>query len=43
MVSTGLDITPVITGRFPVSGWADAFSAARNGDHGKIILDWTEE
>lgn len=43
MVSTGLDISAVITDRFPASRWEDAFAAARNGDHGKIIIDWTEE
>jgi len=43
MVSTGLDISPVITDRFPTSRWEDAFAAARNGDRGKIIIDWSEE
>ena len=43
MVSTGLDIAPVITDRFPAARWEDAFGAARNGDRGKILIDWTEE
>ena len=43
MVSTGLDISRVITDRFPASRWEDAFAAARNGDRGKIIIDWSEE
>lgn len=43
MVSTGLDISPVITDRFPVSRWEDAFAAARQGGRGKIIIDWSEE
>jgi threonine 3-dehydrogenase len=43
MVSTGLDISPVITGRFPASHWQDAFAAARTGAGGKIIIDWSEE
>jgi threonine 3-dehydrogenase len=41
MVSTGLDVSPVITDRFPASRWEDAFAMARNGDRGKIIIDWT--
>ena len=43
MVSTGLDISRVITDRFPASRWEDAFAAARNGDRGKIIIDWSQE
>jgi threonine 3-dehydrogenase len=43
MVSKGLDISRVITDRFPASRWEDAFAAARSGDRGKIIIDWTEE
>ena len=43
MVSKGLDISRVITDRFPASRWEDAFAAARNGDRGKIIIDWSEE
>ena len=41
MVSRGLDVSPVITDRFPASCWEDAFAMARRGDHGKIIIDWT--
>lgn len=43
MVSKGLDISRVITDRFPASRWEDAFAAARNGDRGKIIIDWSQE
>ena len=43
MVSKGLDISRVITDRFPASRWEDAFAAARNGDRGKIVIDWSEE
>lgn len=43
MVSTGLDISRVITDRFPASRWEDAFATARNGDRGKIIIDWSQE
>jgi threonine 3-dehydrogenase len=41
MVSTGLDISPIITDRFPAARWEDAFAAARNGDRGKVIIDWS--
>ena len=43
MVSTGLDISPIITDRFPASRWEEAFAVARKGDGGKVIIDWTEE
>ena len=41
LVSTGLDVSPVITDHFPPARWEDAFTAARQADHGKILLDWT--
>jgi threonine 3-dehydrogenase len=41
MVTTGLDVGPVITDRFRAERWDDAFTAARNGDRGKVIIDWT--
>ena len=41
MVNTGLNISAVITDRFPAARWEDAFAAARNGDRGKIIIDWS--
>jgi threonine 3-dehydrogenase len=41
MVQSGLDITPVITHRFSFRDHEAAFAAARSGDAGKVILDWT--
>ena len=41
MVSTGLDISPLLTDRFPPDRWEDAFALARRGEGGKIIIDWT--
>ncbi|HTJ75935.1 MAG TPA: L-threonine 3-dehydrogenase [Acidimicrobiales bacterium] len=41
MLRSGLDITPVITHRFPSTDHEAAFAAARSGDSGKVILDWT--
>ncbi len=43
MVSTGLDVSRVITDRFPASRWQDAFAVARKGDGGKVIINWDEE
>ncbi|OZB89270.1 MAG: L-threonine 3-dehydrogenase [Microbacterium sp. 14-71-5] len=43
MVSTGLDVTGVITDRFPASRWQEAFATARSGDRGKVIIDWDED
>ncbi|MBK8459888.1 MAG: L-threonine 3-dehydrogenase [Micropruina sp.] len=31
----------VITHRFPADQWADAFAAARSGECGKVIMDWS--
>jgi threonine 3-dehydrogenase len=42
MLQSGLDITPVITHRFPAERFDDAFAAMRTGDTGKVILDWGE-
>ncbi len=41
MLQSGLDIRPAITHRFPFREHAAAFVAARSGDAGKVILDWT--
>ncbi len=41
MLRSGLDISGVITHRFPAAGWAEAFATARSGLCGKVVLDWT--
>jgi threonine 3-dehydrogenase len=41
MLRSGLDISAVITHRFPAPEWADAFATARGGQCGKVVLDWT--
>jgi threonine 3-dehydrogenase len=41
MLATGLDISQVITDRFPAEDWADAFAAAASGARGKIVMDWS--
>jgi threonine 3-dehydrogenase len=41
MIQTGLDITPVITHRFPVDDFREGFEVMASGHSGKVILDWT--
>jgi threonine 3-dehydrogenase len=43
LVSQGLDISPVITHRFPASEFEEAFATARGGRCGKVVLYWTAE
>jgi len=38
---TGLDISPVITHRFPYHQFEQAFAVAHTGNCGKVVLDWT--
>ena len=38
---TGLDISPVITHRFPFRQFEEAFEVAHTGRCGKVVLDWT--
>jgi threonine 3-dehydrogenase len=42
MVTSGLDIGPVITHRFSHRDYEEAFAVARSGDSGKVVLDWTD-
>jgi threonine 3-dehydrogenase len=42
MLQSGLDITPVITHRFPADRFEEAFAAIRTGETGKVLLDWGE-
>jgi threonine 3-dehydrogenase len=41
MLRSGLDISAVITHRFPATSWEEAFATARGGQCGKVVLDWT--
>ena len=41
MLQSGLDITPVITHRYPYYEFEKGFEAMRSGQSGKVILDWT--
>jgi threonine 3-dehydrogenase len=43
LLQAGMDITPVITHRFPIEAFADAFAITASGNSGKVILDWGVE
>ncbi len=40
MVQSGLDITPIITHRFSIDQYQDAFELMKSGNSGKVILNW---
>ena len=40
MIQSGLDISPVITHRFPYDRFQEGFDLMRSGKSGKIVLDW---
>jgi threonine 3-dehydrogenase len=40
MLQSGLDIRPVITHKFPWSDFEQAFKVMREGNSGKVILNW---
>ena len=42
MLQSGLDISPVITHRFPYGDFEQAFAVAASGDSGKVVLDWEQ-
>jgi threonine 3-dehydrogenase len=41
MVRAGLDISPVITHRFPVAEFEKGFETMMSGQSGKVVLDWS--
>jgi threonine 3-dehydrogenase len=41
MLQNGLDVSRVITHRFPADGYRDGFAAMLSGKSGKVVLDWT--
>ena len=41
MLQSGLNIDPIITHRFPVDDFQEAFDLMESGQSGKIILDWS--
>jgi threonine 3-dehydrogenase len=41
LLRSGLDIAPIITHRFPMSEFHQAFEVAHSGRSGKVILEWS--
>jgi threonine 3-dehydrogenase len=41
MLQGGLDVSPVVTHRFPVADYGAAFDVMRGGRSGKVVLDWS--
>jgi threonine 3-dehydrogenase len=41
MLDSGVDISPIITHRFPYNEFQQGFDAMISGQTGKVILDWT--
>lgn len=41
MLQNGLDVSGVITHRFPVDQFEQGFAAMKSGKSGKVVLDWT--
>jgi threonine 3-dehydrogenase len=41
MIESGLDISPVITHRFPWQEFEKGFEVMRTGEAGKVVLDWS--
>ncbi|HYX90881.1 MAG TPA: L-threonine 3-dehydrogenase [Myxococcaceae bacterium] len=40
MLTSGLDVSPVLTHRFPADRYLEAFEAMKSGRAGKVVLDW---
>ncbi len=40
LIQSGLDISPVITHRFPYPKFKEAIELMKSGNSGKIVLDW---
>ena len=40
--SGAVDLTPVVTHRYPIERFADAFAQMESGDSGKVVLTWDE-
>jgi len=40
MLITGIDLTPVITHRFPINDFQKGFDVMESGECGKVILNW---
>jgi threonine 3-dehydrogenase len=43
MLISGLDLSPVITHRFPIDNFQKGFDVMESGECGKVILNWEEK
>jgi threonine 3-dehydrogenase len=43
MLQSGLDISGVITHRYPFREFEQGFAAMRSGESGKVILNWSDD
>jgi threonine 3-dehydrogenase len=41
-IESGLDLSPIITHRLPISKFQEGFDAMESGNAGKVILDWMD-
>ena len=41
LIQEGLDLSPILTHRFPVARFQEGFDVMRSGRSGKVVLDWT--
>ena len=42
MLQSGLDVSPVLTHRYPAHEFDKAFDVMRSGQSGKVVMDWTQ-
>jgi threonine 3-dehydrogenase len=40
MLQSGLDVSPIITHRYGIGDYRQAFEVMNSGRSGKVILDW---
>ena len=40
LIQAGLDLTDIVTHRFPIAEYEQAFTVMRSGQSGKVVLDW---
>jgi threonine 3-dehydrogenase len=40
MLTSGLDVSPVLTHRFAAHDYLEAFETMRTGRSGKVLLEW---
>jgi threonine 3-dehydrogenase len=43
MLQSGMDISPIITHRFPYSEYESGFELMRSGQSGKVVLTWADD